>query len=384
VVPLHGSRGTGVFFNMVSVAFFLPPPPLHAHALNCCLLLILLPALADMDGCPAGSFHCDHIANAHPGTCQDVPAPGVGFTCSCHNQYEWVHNQTACVFVPTCAKPGDGAAEAFACPEHHMLNTSALDERNPSEATCCQFVPSCVMPIEGSPAFVCPTGYTLNSSTLNATSPEIATCCQFVPTCGFYNESGSSYPCPPGYVLDSSKISAASPNDTRCCKTPALGECEVPPLQPVIYSPRGRNGDLLNKAVPMLIVFTLAESRQLYCPSNNCTVHLARLPMFSVGAAPVSDSPETQDVDESPQVFISPMVCFDWNALACEVGVPLGTQEGRWSVALLPAVNSTDMFCDRTTLLQPVISEVCNTAWHVCMQCRVVWPQQWCIALHTC
>jgi hypothetical protein len=344
----------------------------------------MLPALADMDGCPAGSYRCDSIANAHPGSCQDVPAPGVGFTCSCHNQYEWVHNQTACVFVPTCAKPGTNAGEAFACPERHKLNASALEERNPSEAVCCQFVPSCAMPTEGSPAFPCPVGYTLNSSSLNATSPNRATCCQFVPTCGFYNESGSSYPCPPGYVLDSSKISTVSPDDTRCCKTPALGECEEPHLQPVIYGPRGRGGDMQNTAVPMLVVFTSAESRQLYCPSSNCTVRMARLPKFSARLALVSDSPATQDTGNSPQLFILPMACFDWNALACEVGVPLGTQEGRWSVALLPAVNSTDTFCDRTTLLQPVFTEVSATMLTVGMQCRQRKKRFQCRALKTC
>jgi hypothetical protein len=95
---------------------------------------------------------------------------------------------------------------------------------------------------------------------------------------------------------------------------------------------------------------------------------MAGLPMFAAAATPVSDSPAAHD---RPQVFITPMACFDWNALACEVGVPVGGQEGRWSVALLPAVNSTGMFCDRTTLLQPVIAEVSASMLRVCMQCTV-------------
>jgi hypothetical protein len=235
------------------------------------------------------------------------------------------------------------------------------------------------MPTVGSNAFTCPTGYTLNSNALNATNPNHTTCCQFVPTCGFYTESGSSYPCPPGFVLDSSKTSAAAPDDARCCKTPALGECEVPQLQPVLYSPRGNNGDLLNKAVPMLVVFASAESQELYCPASNCTVRMARLPMFPAGLAPAA-----QDADDSTQVFTMPMTCFAWNALACEVGVPLGSQEGRWSVALLPVVNSTTLFCDRTTLLQPVVTEVRIALVPLRMQGRAEWPEHWCWVLHAC
>jgi hypothetical protein len=245
---------------------------------------------------------------------------------------------------------------SFACPARYALNTSAWTATNPTQSTCCVFAPSCAAPTEGSSsAFACPTGYAPKSDAANATNPNRTTCCQFVPTCGFFNESDASFPCPTGYVLDSSKAAATSPNATRCCKEPALGECEVPQLLPVIYSPRGNNQDLLTRAMPMLVVFPSADSREAYCPAGTCTVRMLSLPMLSTAAGDGAGG------TDSFEMLTTPMQCFSWNALACEVGVPLGSQ-GRWMVSLLPAVNSTDMYCDRTTLLQPAITEVCAHA----------------------
>jgi hypothetical protein len=122
---------------------------------------------------------------------------------------------------------------------------------------------------------------------------------------------------------------------------------------PVVYSPRGNNRDLLTRALPMLVVFTSADSKDLYCPAGNCTVRMLSLPMFATGDSAAAAGAGSSSFD----MFTMPMTCFEWNVLACEVGVPLGFQ-GRWSVSLLPSVNSTDIYCDRTTLLQPAITEV--------------------------
>ncbi|KAF6252266.1 hypothetical protein COO60DRAFT_1704375 [Scenedesmus sp. NREL 46B-D3] len=305
----------------------------------------------DADACQPSP--CNSQAHAVAGSCVDLPAPSLQYACNCSTGWTWDSSSMSCADLNACQPHNCSSTE-------HAVPGSCADLAAPSlgyNCSCQQgysWNASDLTCVEGSSnAFACPTGYALDSSALNATSPNRTTCCRFVPTCGLYNHSGASYPCPPGFILDSSKAAATAPNDTRCCKAPALGECEVPQLLPVFYSPRGNNREALSRALPMLVVFKSAESRDLYCPASNCSVRLAGLPMFS--AAP-SSNPAGPAAGDDTQVFLMTMTCFTWNALACEVGVPLASQ-GRWSVALVPAVNSTDMYCDRTTLLPPAVTE---------------------------
>lgn len=289
---------------------------------------------ADVDGCGANIFPCDSLYQARPGSCQDVPAPGTGFSCGCYNGYSWVQSQAACQYIPTCG--------------------AVLD-------------PS----INGTQPYQCPNHYTYDGNAAAVTNVSTAACCQFVPECGYYLEDGSSYPCPLGFVIDATKASMASPNATNCCKAPAQGVCEVPNVLPVVYSPRGTATD----TVPVLVVFPTPESRDYYCPlrstGNMCYLRMTRLPMFASSTESSNTSSTTTGV--LYEHYEQAVMCAGYTSLSChfDLALPVNqsspdASDGRWLVDMMPDLANVTFCQDQTTVLQPASVEVSSTSCPAC------------------
>jgi hypothetical protein len=118
------------------------------------------------------------------------------------------------------------------------------------------------------------------------------------------------------------------PCNTQACG-PQLGQGEdagCPGLTADLYLPRGTAAPQL----PVLVAFSSPEARAAYCPDNvlsgdlSCTVSLQALPVLQTDALLPGPVQEIQ------------LDCVELTALTCRMVLPLGPEDAKYAVALLP------------------------------------------------
>lgn len=121
--------------------------------------------------------------------------------------------------------------------------------------------------------------------------------------------------------------------NTQACAPPQMGQGEdtgCPGLTADLYLPRGTAAPQL----AVLVAFASPESRAAYCPDDatsgdllSCTVSLQALPVLQTDATLPGPVKEAQ------------LDCLQLTALTCRMVLPLGPEEAKYAVTLLPIDN---------------------------------------------